>query len=176
MKLFKIIGTIIGIAVFLLLAIGSTDSGEKTENSTVKVSNEAKDKNKNEKDYELTNNLFKTKDFSITIGEINPNYTEEYMSLAEGVRVVEIPITIENLSDSDIFTDSFNAKVDNKMVKKYYGGNKESLVLEKLLKGTSKDGGVYFEVPNESTELILVYDYGFWVDKKVEFVIDISKK
>ena len=161
--------------VVIVAAIGSGSNSSTTTKSEVVLNESGKEVPK-AKDYELTNKLFKNKDFSIIIGEINPNYTSKYMSVDEGFRVVEIPITFENLSDSDLLTDSFSAKVDNKMVEPYYGGDKESLVLEKLLAGTSKKGGVYFEAPIESTELILVYDYGFWTDKKVEFTLDITFK
>lgn len=167
---------IIGISIFILLAIGSTD-GEEPKKETISVDEKDEKKNDNKekkKDYTLTNTEFKNKDFELILGEINSNYKEKYMSIKEGFRVVKIPVTVKNLSSTDMFTDSFKAKSENKMLDDYYSSNDDSLVLKELLAGTSIEGAVYFEVPTDTKELTLVYDYGFWTDKKVEFKINLK--
>lgn len=162
----------------LLFGNAVSDEITKIETSKESTNNTSSDNTKDtekKEDYELNNTLFKNNDFSLTLGKIEPNFKEEYMTLEEGQRVVRIPVTFQNLSSVDMVTDSFKAKVDNKMVKEYYGSD-DIVICEELLSGTTKDGAVYYEVPNNATEMILVYDYGFWTDKKVEFKIDITLK
>ena len=150
--------------------ITKKETSKKSTNDT--SSDNTKDTEKKE-DYDLTNDLFKNNDFSLKLGKIEPNFKEKYMSLKEGQRVVRIPVTFENLSTVDMYTDSFKAKVDNQMVEEYYSSD-DTIICEELLSGTKKVGAVYYKIPNNSTTMILVYDYGFWTDKKVEFKIDVT--
>lgn len=159
----------------LVYVFGNAANDVLTEENISATSSSSNKNKDNKKDYELTNTKFKNSDFSLTLGDIETNYREEYMDLKQGFRVVKIPVTFENLSNTDMYTDDFKAKVNNEMMEEYLSPD-DALICEELLSGTKKSASIYYKVPSDSTELILVYDYGFWTDKKVEFKLDITLK
>lgn len=92
----------------------------------------------------------------------------------ENYRVVKIDIEIKNLSKIDMFVQSFTAKSENKMLEQNFSSNSDIDILGKILPNTSISGDVAFELPKESTTMNLIYDYGFWQDKKLNFNIDVE--
>lgn len=171
----------------LILLINMTLSSCDPETTTVDTSNNTQqeeqpteDKSQEEpkeepKDSsELTDNSFKTDDFILTIGEIDKDFKEEYMEVEDGLRVVKIPLSYENLTSTEAMIDGLNAKADKKMLDEYYGMSDDLFTFEQVLAETIKEGAVYYKVPKETTEIILVYEYNWLSDKKVEFKIDVG--
>lgn len=175
---------IVVVVVFILTVIFCGIGGllfgnavkEVAEEEVAKVeTSETKDNSKNS-DYKMTDTSFENSDFSLNLGTIDPNYQEEYMDLKENMRVVQIPVTFKNLTKKDMLVDSFNAKSENKMMDEYYSMGDDVIAFESLLSGTTLDGMIYYEVPKDSKELILVYDYGLFTEKKIEFKLDVTMK
>jgi hypothetical protein len=177
-KAFIIIGSIVaGIMVlsFALCTFGFLVSESEKPKDNKKVDTIDVKSTEAKKDYKKTENMFENKDFILKILKVNKNFKKQYMSIEnKGYRVVSIDIEIENLKDDDIFTETFECKLDNGYTATQNFYSDKTLISEKVLSGTKYQGSIAFEVPPESKKITLIYDYGFWNNKKIEFNIDVG--
>lgn len=115
----------------------------------------------------------KTNQVKITYISSN-EYTgyNQYSAPKAGNKVIRLEFEFENISNNDVFLDSFECYADSEKCESYYyADDMKNPTLESLSKGKKFKSIIYYEVPKNAEEIILEYETNYWSDKKVEFIV-----
>lgn len=180
-KVLKIIGLIVVIlivlsAIMCISGVLFTKSINNESNESTNTTIDTKGIEEDKKDFTKTKNSFKNKEFEFKILKIDKNYKKEYMfKKNKDYKVVKIDIEIKNLSKKDIYVSEFIAKSNDKMLERNFSSDNDINISGKVLPNSTISGSVAFEIPKEAKNMSLIYDYGFWQDKKLSFNIDVKQ-
>ena len=112
----------------------------------------------------------------ITVKSIERNYNtgNEFSAPKDGMEYIKVNILIENKSDDRVQYNALDWEMQdaNGNIEKYTDAAlaqaDDSLDSGELAKGGKKSGSIVFQVPKDSTGLILHYKSSFWSDKTVQ--------
>lgn len=99
----------------------------------------------------------------------------EFMKPEDGNKYIYAEFEIENPSDSgsDLGAGAwdFTCYADNKACDTTYFDVEALPEYERISPGKTMSGKVYFEVPEDSENIVLEYETNFWSEDKVTFII-----
>ena len=163
--------------IIVILIIGFAGSGSTTKptisRNTVDSSKETTETTEAKERQVNVGDSVETSELKITYisCEEYKNY-DSYSSPKSGNKVVRIVMDMENISDKDIYLNSFDCYSDGEKCESYYYADDfKAPTLEKLSTGKKMKAILYYEIPTSSTNNILEYETDYWTDEKVEFII-----
>lgn len=181
------------IAIIILASIGgggNDDNTTSSDDTSPKSENTADTKPANDNDSSDTDGSSddsdsKDAELKFSVGDTWENkymkvtyvecgeYTDysEYFQPADGNKIIYATFEFENVSDSDrvaMYTD-FNCYADGYSCDGYYYAD-DSGFSQTLSSGRKCTGTVYFEVPENSTEIEFEYDVNFWTSENIVFM------
>ncbi len=174
------------VAVLLIIVIGASSNSETTPTveqieSTSEQVTDSTQKEETKADVADQSNIksgtsVSTDDVKISFKSCNTDFKNysEYAELKSGYKVIEAVFDFENISDTDITLNGFECYADGlKCEEFYYVEDYSSPTLQSLSSGRKlADCSVYFEVPEEATEIELEYQADFWNEDKFIFVVE----
>jgi len=165
--IFLIIFFIIVISMVSSCANEVSNSIDETENSYLDV---------NGKTIFSVNDTFENKYLKITMTEINANFKDysEYLGPKSGYKVVMAKFEVENIGTEDqyVSTYEFNCYADGVAMEDFlYVDDNYEWLSATLSSGKRAFGYVFFEVPENSNEIILEYNTSWLDNNNITFVI-----
>lgn len=188
----------IGVALFIMvcLFIGLNDSDEATrkvettdvteipDNSKMEdikkenanepeATSQEKQETESEEKIEFhIGDVIETKDLRISFLNAEEYESDnQYIQPDDGYTYYKMDFEFENISDSDKYVSSFNftCYADGYDMEQSYFDNME--LDATLSAGKKTKGAVFFEVPDDSSEITLEYNTNFWAEDKVVFIV-----
>lgn len=100
----------------------------------------------------------------------------QFLQPADGNKYIYIELYVKNTSDSeDIITSyDFECYADGYSADEAYVGEEDELSAT-LSSGRTTEGRLYYEVPANSSDIEIEYEYDSWNDKKVTFIYEGNK-
>ena len=181
MKLFKITRVIIGISIFLLLAIGSTDSGDTAEKINTDSSKEikksdTKKETKSQKSFKIGDKI-KFDNVIYTVNSVETSVGSEFNEPMKDKHVFYIvDITVENKSDETVTISSILMfKLVDSQGYNYnitFNTDTRGQVDGEIQSGEKLRGQLSFEVPKNEKKFKLDIDPSIFGSGK--FSVDLS--
>lgn len=113
-----------------------------------------------------------TNTLKVSFIELNDNFTgySQYASVKSGYKVIKATFEFENISSTDQYVSDwdFNCYADGYDCETFYSVDDNGFSAT-LSAGKKTKGNIYYEVPNNATDITLEYETDFWTDKKVIF-------
>lgn len=174
---------ILGILVFLILACAIGGKGNSTDTSkdesVKKTSQENTSSQETEVEDESVDNVFnvgdvaETKDLKITFVS-SGEYTSDnrFVQPKDGFKYWEFEFKFENISDSDQAVSTmmdWECYADNSKCDQEWIGDNSGLD-GAISSGRETQGTVYFQVPEDATDIELEYNINFLNENKIIFV------
>lgn len=173
-----IAGLVMGILSFII-ATSINNSTSKVINEAVQETNSGY-KDVNGKTKFLLNESFINSKEKITMIESNTDFRDysPYATIKPGYKVIMAKFEIENVTtsnDDEIYVSGydFHAYADGEAVESFYSANDTYKDISATLsKGKKTSGYVFYEVPENASEITIEYNPNFWVDGNlIEFII-----
>ena len=122
------------------------------------------------------NETFENKYLKITMIETNTNFKDysEYLGPKSGYKVVMAKFEIENIGTTDeyVSTYEFNCYADGVAMEDFlYSNDNYEWLSATLSPGKRAFGYVFFEVPENSNEIVLEYDESWLNTNNITFII-----
>lgn len=153
--------------------VESESKGNSNENGQIVDYKEDSKNKESEPDNEFNvGDVVEASDLKISFTNVEEYTPEnEFMQSKEGNVYYKMDFEFENISDSDQYISSFDFKcyADGYDMEQSY---MDELDLDATLSpGKKTKGSVFFEVPIDSSEIILEYETNFWTEEKIVFVV-----
>ncbi len=200
-KFLKSIAVVLGMVVFAAFALGSGSSGKEStsqkvgevetqseendsknedavqgESSTDKVEAEVSEENDNTEQSEYhVGDTFKNNGLSITyVSSSNYISDNEFMQPGDGNKYIRLEFYVSNNSGSDqsVSVFSFKCYADGYDCNATYFDDDISLSLSD---GRTGSGAVYFEIPENASDIEIEYELNMFTGKKVMFIFEGDK-
>lgn len=96
----------------------------------------------------------------------------KYADIKSGYKVVKAEFEFENVSTTDQLASSydFTCYADGYDCETFYSVDDSSFSAS-LSAGKKTKGNVYFEVPIDSTEIVIEYETNYWDSEHIEFIV-----
>lgn len=168
----------LGFLVFCSLLFGDSSSTSSTSNNQEVASSDISTSNtstqSNIKSYYLPGETYQDKILKISYISLDDNFTgySKYARVKDGYVIIRAEFEFENLSSTDRYVGSFgfNCYADGYDCDSFYSVEDSSFSAN-LSSGKKIKGYVYFEVPQNSTEIELEYETNSWTENKVKFKV-----
>lgn len=160
--------------IIVISALTSSDSPDNEQNNSnnENSNNVTTTENKEEKNEYAVGEVFNDGYMKVTYMNLNDNFTNysQYATVKSGCKVVAATFEFENISSSDKLASSydFNCYADGYDCDKFYSVDDSSFTAT-LSSGKKSKGTVYFEVPQDASEITIEYENNVWSSKKVIF-------
>lgn len=171
------------IVLVVLVIAGSSGSEDNTNTSktTLNSNNETSEPNTNnennsteEKSSYSVGEIYEDNNIAIKYVAKNENFTNynKYSTINSGYKIISADFEFENLGTSDQYVSAydFDCYADGYDCEAFWNvegsGFSSTLSTGKKAKGT-----VYFQVPENATEITLEYEIDAWTSEKVEFIV-----
>jgi len=180
------IGAIIIIVVLFIIGMALVGTSENDKNiSTQYTDTSTNSSNVQSGTQETTNNINKQKEFKvgetcetntlrIKYLELDDNFKgySRYATIKDGYKIIKAEFEFENLSTQDEYVSSydFECYADGYVCEEFYSVDESSLGAN-LSSGKKGKGAVFYEVPNDASNIILEFELNSWTGAKVTFVV-----
>ena len=158
-------------------AVESSDTTTTTnENSKTEAETTAEDTSGTEDTSSTVavGDTYDNKGLIITYDSLNLDYTDynEFSAPKDGYKYIEVSLTYENTSDSDVYVDiyEFDCYADNTTCDQAYVSD-DDFINTNLSSGRNVSFSIYFEVPEDAEEIELEYSPSIWTNEKVIFEV-----
>lgn len=161
------------VAIVIFVIVGS--SGDNN-NSTVTPSGENTTENVTKEENKRVNvgEKYQDNSISITYLSLNDNFTaySQYADIKSGYKVIKLDFEFENLSSTDEFVSSinFNCYADGYECEEFLYVD-DAIISADLSSGKKAKGSIYFEIPQNASEIEVEYTINSWTDEKIIFVV-----
>lgn len=164
----------VAIIVLSMITTGdkeNTSSNESDKTSTNQTTNNSKVE---EKDSYIVGEIFKNNSISIAYESLNDNFTNysSYATIKDGCKIISASFEFENVSNSDKVVSSydFNCYADGYDCESFWS-TEDSSFSANLSSGKKAKGTVYFQVPQDSNNIVIEYEDNIFSNKKVKFIV-----
>lgn len=176
MAITGLVMSLIAILFAGIIMSGEELSNETTitnTNETVQLENKEQEKEKNKEI--IVGQTFNSSNIRVTFISKDENFKgySKYSKPKSGNKAIRMEVEFENLDDSDeyFYHGDFKCYADGYACEYFYSSNKEDDIAATLSKGKKAKGAVYFEVPSNSKEITIEYEYDWLDEEKVIFKI-----
>lgn len=159
-------------AIIVVVLIGIVGASSNSENKTTSTNTSSQTQEKTEKKINVGESI-QTQDTKITyVSSAEYTQYDSYSKPKEGNKVMRTEFEFENISNGDIYLENMECYADGEKCEEYYyADDYKSPTLESLSKGKKIKVILYFEVPQNSQEIVLEYATNYWTSEKVEFIV-----
>lgn len=157
----------------VMLGGGESDNTSKTTLSegTNTVSTEVQNNRKTE--YNV-GEIFENDFVAVKYVSLDDNFKgySQYADIKSGHKVIKAEFEFENVSNIDQLVSDwdFTCYADGYDCEEFYYVDDSSFSAN-LSTGKKTKGSVYFQVPENATEVVIEYETDYWSDSKIEFIV-----
>lgn len=159
--------------VLIIIIIAIIFSGGNSDNTTITSGNNNSSQSEQTEKQVSVGETIQTDEVKIYY-KSSQDYTgyNSYTKPNSGNKVIRVEFEFENISNGDIYLDSFECYADGEKCESYYyADDYKNPALESLSKGKKLKAILYYEVPTTSENIALEYETNYWSDEKVEFIV-----
>ena len=162
--------------IVAIIVIGMASSGENNSDTKITSQGESINNDQIEQQTQKKVNVGET----VQTNEVKISYksSQEYTNYntyskpKNGNKIMRVEFEFENVSNGDIYLDSFECYADGEKCEEYYyADDYKNPTLESLSSNKKIKAVLYYEVPTSAQEIILEYETDYWSNEKVEFIV-----
>ena len=173
-KVLTVILVVIAIGVISVVASSSNDEPTVVDRNDTSAPDDASNGMPEKTTFTVDEVIaFDNKEVTVTGVERNWNSGNQFITPDSGKEYVKVGVAIKNNSSSQISYNTFDWKMKDS-TGDIQGPDSVVFTIDgalssgELAEGGTKTGFLVFEVPSGDTGLVLQYEPGFWLDKKLE--------
>lgn len=172
------------IIVLVVIIIAGSNGSEDNANiskTTLNSNNEISETNANiesnvteKKSKYSVGEIYENNNIAIKYVSLDDNFKgySQYAEVKSGYKIIKAEFEFENVGSTDFLASSydFNCYADGYDCEAFWSVD-DSSFSSTLSSGKKAKGSVYFQVPENATEITLEYEINAWTSEKVEFIV-----
>lgn len=160
------------IIVILVIVIGSTGANNNPSKTTLTSGSTTTDtKTESNTSYNV-GDVYEDSTVAIKYLSLDDNFKgyNQYATIKSGCKIIKAEFEFENVGSTDFLATAydFNCYADGYDCENFWSAE-DSGFTSTLSSGKKTKGNVYFQVPENATQITLEYETNVWTSKKVVF-------